>query len=72
VADTALAPASAAASTGDDLAHVYCCNPDVALCGTDVTGVPEVPDEDTTCVVCLDLEDADFACCPTCPDGGHA
>lgn len=54
---------------GDDLSHVFCqCDPDLALCGRDITGEPKsdevdwVPDEDT-CVVCDDLTDS---LCPRC------
>ena len=41
---------------GDDLIHRYCCNPDVALCGTDLSGEDdcEVTDE-TECIVCAHL-----------------
>jgi hypothetical protein len=72
VADVALAPAPGSTTSGDDLAHVYCCNPDIALCGTDLCGVPEIPDDETTCVVCVDLDDAGLPCCPACPIGGLA
>lgn len=42
----------------DDLVHVACdCDPDTALCGTDVTGQGwDDDDVETTCVVCRDLE----------------
>ncbi|MFF0597868.1 hypothetical protein [Streptomyces antibioticus] len=54
---TTLAPA-------DDEVHVVCCNPDVALCGTDVAGLPWGDgDEETTCIVCRDLEHQN---CPRC------
>ncbi|MBZ6258828.1 hypothetical protein KVH22_25265 [Streptomyces olivaceus] len=57
---TGLAPAPAATGQGhDDLVHVACvCDPDTALCGTDVTGQnwQADDDEDATCVVCVDLE----------------
>lgn len=45
--------------------HLYCaCNPDQSLCGLDVTGYPEAPDEEATdCAVCADLAGMD---CPNC------
>lgn len=46
----------------DELDHLYCCDPDLALCGTDISG-HEDNDADGTCVVCLDLE---FAPCRLC------
>lgn len=51
-------------TTDSDITHLYCCNPDVALCGTDVSDVPELADDaEITCVVCADLEEQP---CPTC------
>lgn len=43
----------------ESMTHVYCyCDENLALCGTDITGWQEAEDdEDTECVVCLDLED---------------
>jgi hypothetical protein len=33
--------------------HAFChCRPDVALCGTDLTGRPRVTDRAVTCSVC--------------------
>ncbi len=43
--------------------HIYCCNPDLALCGVDVSAHPVVDIDDADCIVCLDLEDQT---CPTC------
>jgi hypothetical protein len=47
-------------STDDDnVSHVVCeCDPDLALCGTDVSEAPWLTDEDqdAECVVCDDLE----------------
>ncbi|MFK4801738.1 hypothetical protein ACI3K5_24025 [Streptomyces sp. MPA0124] len=44
--------------------HVFCCNPDRALCGHDVSNDPEVDGPTPTdCVVCLDLEEQP---CPVC------
>lgn len=51
-------------NSGDELDHLYCCDSDLALCGTDVSG-HEDNDADGTCIVCLDLE---FQPCPSCDD----
>ncbi len=55
---TAHDPAPETTDTGD-LTHVVCeCTPEIALCGADVSGQPWVDEgEETTCVVCRDLED---------------
>lgn len=58
---TATAPSPATAGVDLDLNHLYCCDPNVALCGTDVSAFPEV-DDDTNRVVCLDLEDDECDC----------
>lgn len=57
-------PDLSARETGSvDLNHLYCdCDPDKALCGTDVSGWPE-NDEGDPCVVCDDLL---WALCPRC------
>jgi len=67
---TAIAPtmATTATGSGDDLHHVYCCDPDIALCGTDIS-CSEFADFDVaSCVVCADLDDAD-APCDRCAEG---
>lgn len=39
-----------------DLTHWWCCNPDIGICGTDLTNTPEVDDDtDVDCTVCTDL-----------------
>ncbi|WP_394436257.1 hypothetical protein [Streptomyces sp. SGAir0957] len=53
---------SAATSVGDEITHLYCCDPNRAICGVDLTGVPEV-DEDENCVVCIDPDEHP---CPYC------
>lgn len=51
-------------STSDVIAHVYCCDPDTALCGHDITDMPEVDGPTANdCIVCLDLHDQP---CPHC------
>jgi hypothetical protein len=57
---TALAPEPVALrDSGDDsFTHVVCCNPNLALCGSDVTDVDWVGDDvEATCVVCAELEE---------------
>jgi hypothetical protein len=50
----------------DDTTHVFCCNPDRALCGQDVSTEPEVPyGVGHDCIVCLDLEDQPCSRCGT-------
>jgi hypothetical protein len=60
---TALATAPAPTRTGGptSLNHIFCCDPDTALCGADVSDDELVDEAD--CAVCLDLEDLP---CPTC------
>ncbi len=51
--------------TLDDLNHWYCCDPDLALCGIDLTDVAEMDDdEEVNCAACLDL--AGKPCSPKC------
>lgn len=60
---TALLPAPTTTDTtdnGDELHHVYCCDENLALCGTDVTKYQEAEppsDADKRCIVCEDLID---------------
>lgn len=63
---TSLAPSPSGPSTTSDegLDHIYCCDPDTALCGTDISGYVERPAlGDVDCIVCDDLE---FKPCLTC------
>jgi hypothetical protein len=39
-------------SDGDDLHHIWCCHPDIAVCGVDLTGVPDVDEPDAGVQVC--------------------
>ncbi|MEU8540854.1 hypothetical protein AB0C52_12855 [Streptomyces sp. NPDC048717] len=58
-------PAAPAAS----ISHIYCCAPDRALCGLDLTGASIAGDGgglDQDCVVCIDLEAGP---CPDCAEG---
>jgi hypothetical protein len=65
---TTLAPAPAPQETstddGDELGHYWCCIPDTAVCGADLTDVEEGEgDPQVNCVVCLDLVKLP---CPRC------
>jgi hypothetical protein len=55
--ETATAPAPVTTDTGDsDTVHTYCeCDPDIGLCGEDLTGAGYQRDDDPLCVVCEDL-----------------
>lgn len=62
-----------ASHTGIDneLHHVVTCySDDVALCGLDVKDLSwATEDEETNCIVCLDLEDTEpCICCGGCPE----
>lgn len=52
-------------STDDDgICHLYCeCDPDLALCGLDVTDFEDDDDFDAFCVVCEDLVDVPCTRC---------
>lgn len=53
-----LAPTKGSTDDGDELDHLFCCDEDVALCGSDLTGTEfgEVVSEESLCLVCNDLE----------------
>ncbi|MFD5081886.1 hypothetical protein ACFWOG_04490 [Kitasatospora sp. NPDC058406] len=54
-------------TTGNnDLNHVYCCSPNTALCGTDITDARDDDTADITCIVCADLIWDNTPCSPTC------
>lgn len=50
----------------DDWDHVFCpCDPDVALCGVDLTGLEECPAEaalEKTCPMCVVLAEPGHVC----------
>lgn len=54
---------------GDDIVHLFCCDPDLAMCGMDLTGAMATDDEfdNDPCVVSDDLL---YEPCgdPDCPD----
>lgn len=49
--------------------HLHCCDPDVSLCGLDISGTDlvDAPDDDVVCLVCLGLKQ--HPCGPGCPVG---
>ena len=54
---TATEAALKVVSHNDELFHRYCCDEDRALCGSDLTGVPETDgDGEQVCAVCDELE----------------
>ena len=59
------APAAADTGTTDiNSVHVWCHDPNTALCGLDVSNHPEVSEDvDATCVMCAELEEQP---CPVC------
>lgn len=60
----ALTPDTDTTGLDSETVHVYCCNPDLALCGYDISDTPEVPSGvGHDCIVCLDLE---LQPCPIC------
>lgn len=50
---------------GDDFDHLYCCDPDLAHCGEDISEHEEVDDEelDNPCLLCSVLQGS---ICPRC------
>lgn len=52
-------------SSGGDVDHWYCCDPDQAYCGMDLTGVPDEPEFDEMCPLCVLADEAGYEC-PGC------
>lgn len=48
-----------------DVDHLYCCDPDLALCGLDLTGVPDYPEFDEDCALCVLVHEDSYRC-PRC------
>jgi hypothetical protein len=67
------APAERPAEVDEDITHLTCCSPDVALCGADVSDEPWVEGDTNDCSLCV-LADESQAWCqdPGCPDRGAA
>jgi hypothetical protein len=61
-------PASTLAADDDTLSHYFCCDPDRALCGTDLPVCDEADDDDEAvdCVVCTSLAESDVPCRAGC------
>lgn len=60
------APEGRVKSDPDDN-HLYCCNPDVSLCGLDIRDGDDLDFTDEECCpTCLSLVES--ACHPGCPD----
>lgn len=50
-------PADTGSNDGPDIYHIYCDNPNQALCGADITDLEETTGYgEQDCVVCTDLE----------------
>jgi hypothetical protein len=69
-----LDPVAPAVSGDDDLTHLTCCQPEVAICGADLTDgedVPALADDEPMCRLCIYADENDVPC-PTvsCPVGG--
>jgi len=60
-------PPGTAPADGDGWQHIWCCDPDVALCGADLSGVEDSDGEDEP--VCTDCAIADALRRP-CPVAG--
>lgn len=62
---TATLPAPAGSdrrADNDDVDHLYCCDPDVAICGVDLSGIPEGFEFDNLCRYCAYLERNRLGC----------
>ena len=69
--DTAALAAAARAALNENLNHIYCCDENRSLCGTDIAEWTVQEGCEIDCVVCAQLADADESCgVPGCPDGG--
>lgn len=63
-------PVSTDGDDGDEVQHFWCCDPDMAHCGRDLTGavdVDSVAEPMDVCIVCVDLQPVDAeSCAVTC------
>lgn len=68
--DVDASPTTTDGTADDDaLDHFFCCDPDAALCGADLSDVAERDfDEDSPqmCVVCFDLDRSPVNVCRIC------
>jgi hypothetical protein len=51
-------------SGGVPFRHLWCCVPEVALCGTDLSGAEEADDEDEPVCTLCSIADAEGMRCP--------
>ncbi|GAA0495108.1 hypothetical protein Ade02nite_19190 [Paractinoplanes deccanensis] len=58
-------PSPSDTSVGDDVDHYYCCDPNVAFCGLDLTDVLEGPGFHLICPLCALAEESGYRC-PGC------
>jgi hypothetical protein len=57
-------PPGTSTGDGDARCHLWCCRPEVALCGADLSGVEDADDQDEpVCQVCA-IADAEGMRCP--------
>jgi hypothetical protein len=56
-------PSTSSADLIGDVDHLYCCDPDVALCGIDLSTVAEGHEFPDLCTLCML---ADLGLCPRC------
>ena len=65
-----LATVDEATVAADRPVHVICCDPNEALCGTNVNALNVAPDEaEVTCQLCAIAYAEDLPCAnPSCPD----
>lgn len=61
----AILPEEIVTGLGGDVDHWYCCDPDVAYCGLDLSGVPDGEEFDEMCPLCV-LADEAGGFCPSC------
>lgn len=60
---TSTLPAPTRSDTaGDDLDHFYCCDENVAMCGVDLTGVPEADNVGDLCPLCALVNESGLPC----------
>jgi hypothetical protein len=58
-------PASSPAPTAGDEIHLWCCDPDRALCGIDLTGHQDEGDafpDEWICAMCAVIDNSDMPC----------
>lgn len=64
-----VAPHTTRSANPDDVDHLYCCDPNLSMCGLDLTGVPEGPEFDAVCPLCGLAGDTRQGCPePGCPN----